>query len=68
MLWTISGVITSGPRYLTLEETHCKKKWVAILVTSVSYPFPHDRTISLATYFSITFTGKPNQVFHLFGI
>ena len=30
---------------------HCKKKWV----TSVSYPFPHDWTISLAKYSPVTF-------------
>ena len=65
MFWPISGVITSGLCYLT---PHCKKKWVAILVTSASYPFPHNWTISFEKYSSMAFTGKPNQVLHLFGI
>ena len=68
MFWPISGLITSGPRYLTLEGTYCKRKWAAILVTSVSYLFPHGWTISFAKYLSMAFTGKPNQVLHLFGI
>ena len=25
MFWLIPGLITSGPHYLTLEETHCKR-------------------------------------------
>ena len=81
MFWPTSGLITSGPCYLTLEETHCKKKWVAILVTSVLYPCPHDWTMSLAKYSSMTFTNVlqsrirlcrtlinvMNQVLNLFG-
>ena len=37
---------------------YCKKMWVVLthLVTSVSYPFPRDWTISLAKYSSMTST------------
>ena len=48
MFWPISGLITSEPCYLTLEETHCKIKWVTVLVTTVSYPFPHGWTIAVS--------------------